>query len=114
MEVGEICCDNLTSSQVASGFMESKRRYADRLKRFISSSRWSVGHGNVHHIRQKRLNIEVVPKDSAYLLRVDRQSGKLRFKSVNEAKAKAFEIVESGKAEEYLEKLAIRRAKRRI
>jgi hypothetical protein len=114
MEVGETCCDNLTSSQVASGFMESKRRYADRLKRFVCSSRWRIEPGNVHHIRQKKLNLEVVPKDGAYLLRVDWKSGKLRFASVNEAKAKAFEIVESGKAAEYLIKLASRRAARRI
>lgn len=114
MEVGEICCDNLTSSQVASGFMESKRRYADRLKRFVGSSRWSVRPGDVHHIRQKKLNLEIVPKDGSYLLRVDWQPGKLRFASVNEAKAKAFEIIESGKAQEYLASLAARRAKRRI
>lgn len=40
MEVGEVCCDNLTSTQVASGVMESRRRYSTRLKTFISSTRW--------------------------------------------------------------------------
>lgn len=114
MEVGEICCDNLTSTQVASGFMESKRRYAARLKRFVSSPRWSLRPGDVHQIRQKSMNLEVVPKEGAYLLRVDWQPGKLRFRTVNDAKAKAFEIIESGKAEEYLQSLAARRAKRRI
>lgn len=114
MEVGEICCDNLTSTEIASGFMESRRRYADRLKRFVSSARWSIRPGNVHHIIQKRINLEVVPKDGAYLLRVNWQPGKLRFATVGEAKAKAFEFVESGKAEQYLAALAARRAKRRI
>lgn len=91
--------------------MESKRRYADRLKRFVSSPRWSIRPGNIHRIIQKRLNLEVVPQDGAYLLRVDWHPGKLRFATVGEAKAKAFEIIESGKAEEYL---AARRARRRI
>jgi len=113
MEVGEICCDNLTSSQVASGFMESKRRFSHRLKRFVSSSRWSVRQGNVHHIRQKRLNLQVVPMGGGFLLRVEGRLGKLRFASVNEAKAKAFEIIESGEAEKYLTRLASRRMNRR-
>ena len=42
MEVGEICCDNLTCSQVASEHMESIRRFSARRKRFVSSSRWMI------------------------------------------------------------------------
>ncbi|MBQ0934465.1 hypothetical protein [Ideonella paludis] len=68
----------------------------------------------MHHIRQKKIHLEVVPKDGAYLLRVDWQPGKQRFMSVNEAKAKAFEIIESGEADKYLANLAARRAKRQI
>jgi hypothetical protein len=114
MEVGEICCDNLTSTQLASGFMESKRRYADKLKRFVSSTRWNETSNKIHYIRQKGLNIEIVPKDTAYSLRIDWESGKLRFTTLTEAKIKAFEIIESGQVNEYLDKLAARRAKGHI
>ena len=114
MEVGEICCDNLTSSQAASGFMESRRRYADRLKRFIDSSRWEVSRAGDHHIRQKKLHLEVVPKNGSYALRVEGKIGKLLFPTINEAKAKAFEVIESGKAGEYIAKITARRWGRRI
>ena len=114
MEVGEICCDNLTSSQAASGFMESRRRYADRLKRFIDSSRWEVSRAGDHHIRQKKLHLEVVPKNGSYALRVEGKNGKLLFPTINEAKAKAFEVIESGKAGEYIAKITARRWGRRI
>lgn len=109
MEVGEICCDNLTSSQVASGFMESRRRYADRLKRFLGSSRWTVRVGGVHQITQKSLHVEVVPKDDRYMLRIDWQPGRVRFTTLNDAKVKAFELVESGKAAEYIARVRERR-----
>lgn len=33
MEVGETCCDNLTSTQAASGHMDSRRRYISRKAR---------------------------------------------------------------------------------
>lgn len=35
MEVGTVCCDNLTSSEIATNLIESQRRYNDRLKRFV-------------------------------------------------------------------------------
>lgn len=104
MEVGEICCDNLTSSQEASGLMESKRRYADRLKRFVSSTRWFMDYKNVHHIVQKKINVEVVPKDGAFHLRIAGTIGKRAFSDVHQAKAKVFELIESGVIEDYLAK----------
>lgn len=114
MEVGETCCDNLTSDQVASGFMESKRRYAHRLKTFIGSSRWTIHPGNIHQLRQKRHTIQVVPQANSWQLRIDWNDGKQRFGSVNEAKAKAFEVIESGSLETYFAKRAAARARSRI
>ena len=109
MEVGEICCDNLTSSQVASGMMESKRRYSERLKRFVSSPRWSARPGDVKHITQKGLNIEVVPSDQVFRLRIEWQPGKKTFATVLDAKIKVFELIESGVINEYLVKRTRRR-----
>lgn len=104
MEVGEICCDNLTSTQVASGLMESKRRYSDRLKRFVSSPRWSSDPGRVEHIRQRKLNLEVVPKDGAFHLRIEWNMGRRLSETPLDAKIKAFELIESGVVDAYLKK----------
>lgn len=102
MEVGEICCDHLTSSQAASNLMESKRRYASRLKRFVSSPRWNILPGDIHRIRQTGLNVEVVPSGAAFKLRINNRMGKKIFLTVLDAKAKVFELIESGTLHAYI------------
>ncbi|SBT10939.1 conserved hypothetical protein [Candidatus Propionivibrio aalborgensis] len=104
MEVGEICCDHLTSSQLASNLMESKRRYAGRLKRFVSSSRWCVLPGDIHRITQKRLTVEIVPVGTAFKLRVNTRMGKKVFPSALDAKANVFELIEQGTLHAYISK----------
>lgn len=108
MEVGEICCDNLTSTRAASNLMESKRRYADRLKRFISSSRWRPGEKGIEFIRQGKTNVEVVPLDNAFKLRIESYMGKKLYPTLIDAKAKAFELIESGEIKKFLSKHGIR------
>ena len=102
MEVGQICCDHLTSSQAASNLMESSRSYADRRKRFVSSSRWSILPGNTHRIKQKNLAVEVVPAGSAFKLRINNKTGRKVFPSVLDAKMQVFELIESGTLHKYL------------
>lgn len=104
MEVGEACCDNLTSSQVASGLMESKRRYNDRLKRFVASSRWMTLPGNVERITQKSREVEIVPKGREFYLRIERVIGKQPFPSPLDAKIKVFELIEAGVIDKWLER----------
>jgi hypothetical protein len=114
MEVGEICCDNLTSTQLASGHMQSRRRYADRLKRFVSSTKWHENPDKSHQIRQKGFDVHVVPHGFAYSIWIDWESGNQRFATLHDAKVKAFEVIESGKAKTYFDKLAAKRSQGRI
>lgn len=104
MEVGETCCDNLTSSQVASGFMESKRRYASRLRRFVSSSRWNAVAGGVLTITQSQLLVSLVPTNGGYRLVLNGVAGKTLHVTIHDAKIAAFEVIESGAAKKFLAK----------
>ena len=105
MEVGAQCCDNLTDTHEASNHMESRRRYADRLKRFVSSTKWTINHGRVHKIKHKDFWLEIVPLGESFIVRLNiAYSGKKLWPSLLEAKIKAFELVESGEAAKYIEK----------
>ena len=101
MEVGEICCDHLTSTEVASSHMESTRRFIDRRKRFVSSSRWALNHRDNYQIKQKNFYIEVLSKENEFKLCINGKKGKLLFPSSLEARIKAFDIIESGELEKY-------------
>lgn len=103
LEVGEICCDNLTSTTLASNHMESQRRYLNRRRTFVASKRWQQ-HSQTHHtIVQKRVCIEVRwTSEGGFQLEINGRRGKLVFKSAIEAKIHAFDMVESGALEAYL------------
>lgn len=104
MEVGEFCCDNLTSTQVASGYMDSRRRYDSRLKRFIASSRWRRRRDGVEELRQRARTVELIPAGGYFWLRINGRSGQLRFSAPEAAKLKVFELIESGALDRYLAK----------
>ena len=101
MEVGTVCCDNLTSTQVASDVMDSHRRYSTRRKTFISSTRWRKTDKDCEAIRRKRLNIDLIRQGAVYKICLDGEIGKKSFPSILEAKIAIFELVESGKLHEY-------------
>lgn len=90
IEVGEVCCDNLTCSDEAGTHMESLRRFNDRQRRFISSSRWVVIDECIESIRQKNYNISIVALCNEFMIRVNEIDGKQRFVSPSEAKKTAF------------------------
>lgn len=104
MEVGETCCDNLTSSQVASGFMESKRRYASRLRRFVSSTRWSLAPGGVFAISQAGIWVTLVPDEGGYRVFMNGLPGKTLHEKPLMAKIAVFEAIESGAAKAFLQR----------
>lgn len=104
MEVGEVCCDHLTSSQVASSHMESKRRYSSRLKRFVSSSRWSAYSNGKNLITHKGFSITITPAPDGYRTSVNGTMGKARHENLLGAKAAIFEVIESGKMRAYFSK----------
>lgn len=104
LAVGEICCDNLTGTELASNFMESQRRFQSRLNRFISSKRWEHGSHSVG-ITQGKIRVEVretVP--SGFQIYMNWIPGRRVFATQEEAKTVAFEAIESGAASRYLQK----------
>ena len=104
MEVGEVCCDNLTSSDYATKRMKDAKRRA----RFVFSSRWSTGKSGAPSIIQKGVALSIVPDGPNYKLRMNGTLGKLQFGSVLEAKIKAFDLIDSGAAQEYFWKRKLR------
>jgi hypothetical protein len=103
MEVGEICCDHLTSSTFATEYMTVQRKRLDRRKRFVSSSRWDKS-GSLC-IVQKNAMVCVVREGAAFRLHLNRTPGNLKFDSALEAKIKAFDLFETGAAERFLQKM---------
>jgi len=108
LEVGEICCDNLTGTVTASEYMRTIRRYRERRKRFASSCRWTMDQHGVATVRQDGIDVAIVPVDTrSFRLKMNGMLGRLMFTSVLEAKMKAFEVIHSGKAARYLRKVQI-------
>lgn len=95
LEVGEVCCDNLTCTEVASSHMESIRRFRDRQKTFVSSSRWRGLPSGSEWISQKGFQVELT-QGPAYRLRVNGLSGQSAYVSSVDAKMKIFGLIESG------------------
>lgn len=104
MEVGEVCCDWLTSTQAASDHVESLRRHFDRRKRFVCSPRWQLDYAGELSIRQKDVHVSLVPHEGAYRLRVYGKLGKKVFPTELDAKAGVFDLVESGVISAWLQK----------
>jgi hypothetical protein len=104
LEVGEICCDNLTSTKYASDYMDDKRRTLDRRKRFVSSSRWKTDRHGAFCLCQRGIIIRVLQSDRAFKLQMNDVMGRLRFASVLDAKKKAFDFIDSGDAARFFKK----------
>ncbi|WP_444905433.1 HNH endonuclease [Microbulbifer sp. SSSA008] len=96
MEVGTVCCDNLTGTETASAL----RRKEDRRAKFINSPRWKESGGELH-IRQKKIDVIVFSCGAGYRLRMNGVSGKSKYLTAEEAKAKVFEFIDSGEAEDF-------------
>jgi hypothetical protein len=86
--------------------MESKRRYEDRRKRFVGSSRWALNHRNNYQIKQKSFYIEIIRDKEEFKIRINRKTGRMSFPSLLEAKIKIFDVIESGDLESYFSKIA--------
>jgi len=95
LEVGTICCDNLTDSEIASNFKESRLKFQSRKQRFIDSKRW-VHDGQKFCIKQGLFEIEIFEKASKFFLNVNGKKSKIAHATVDQAKTKVFEIIEDG------------------
>jgi len=101
MEVGTVCCDNLTGTQLATNHTESMQRFERRRFRFVSSSRWKEQQG-ILTITQKDITIELRSSSGEFRIYMNGHKGKKVFASVESAKAAIFEVIENGKAERFL------------
>lgn len=110
IKVGTHCCDNLTGTDLASVFMESKIKYDAKLNRFINSPRWAVDDSGNRHFLKRRGRAIVVQKNPncTYKVRIDKCNGVKEYLSLEEAKRKTFEVLENGKYDEYLAKKNIK------
>ncbi len=91
MEVGVVCCDKLTNTQLASEDDKRRRSFNERKKTFISSTKWRKGLTCCEIRHDQRATFEVVQEGSQFRLKVNRVKGKKLFPSVVEAKAFAFD-----------------------
>lgn len=101
MEVGTYCCDSLTDTELASNAVESQKRHEDRKRRFIRSTRWSERNG-VHSIAQQKLTVRILPSPSGFHIEMNGTRGKHSYPTLEEAKARVFEVIDSGEAQAYL------------
>jgi hypothetical protein len=106
LEVGEICCDSLTSTNLATDHMKGRRRLLERKKRF--TSRWGAD-ARGPYIRYGDILVRIVPADMTFKLWMNGRLGKQIFKTALDAKIRAFEVLESGAAARYLQNQNIER-----
>lgn len=104
LAVGTVCCDHLTGTNHASNFMESFKRFQSRRERFVESSRWQQERG-IQSIRQKGLVLQISESKGGFQILLNQRKGAKRFPSLRAAKEFAFEVIEDGKAENYLKKV---------
>src|SRR5438067_10602674 len=104
LAVGEICCDNLTCSELASNFMESKKRYESRLARFLSSSRWRM-HSGIASIRQTKIRVDIHEiSPSQFRIHMNWRAGKRGFETLVDAKKAALAAISDGSVARYFAK----------
>ena len=98
--VGTICCDNLTGTTLAR-IMESLARFATDWPH--TSVRWKSDNWHAF-IQQKEIDLEYHKIPSCFHIQMNGCCGKQVFSTIEEAKIAAFEVIESGKAGEFLRK----------
>ena len=111
-EVGTLCCDHLTGTEIASNQRESKQRYKSRKSRFVSSKRWKI-EGNKTEIKQSLFDIQIENRNNYSYLTIHKLKSKTKYKTINDAKEAAFDVIESGKLYEYLDKHKINYRKKK-
>lgn len=100
LEVGTYCCDTLTDTQIASNLVDSQRRYDDRRERFLNSKRWKH-ENNIHKIKQSNFDIEIRQIGLNFYIEIQGLTSNKPYMSLNDAKFKTFDVIESGELMEY-------------
>jgi len=95
LEVGTVCCDNLTDSEIASNLKESKLKFEGRKQRFTNSKRWTTDR-LLHKIKQGLFDIEIIEAENEFNLKINGKKSKIKHKTLTTAKTRVFEIIEDG------------------
>lgn len=104
LEVGEFCCDSLTTTNLATSYMKERRRFLDRQKRF--ASRWKLDTSGAY-VQCGGILIRIVTEKNAFKICMNGKMGKRVFDSPLDAKIRAFEVIESGEAARYLSRSSL-------
>jgi len=100
MEVGILCCNNLTESNEAKMI----ERYKARKKRFINSKKWKRTGvtGSIIKNKLKIFDIEIRKLERGFILKVYGYRSLVAYDSEEIAKAKAFDVINSKEVFEIL------------
>ena len=112
MQVGTLCCDNLTDTEIASNNSEAKNRYRNRKARFIKSKRWKFEDDHFY-IKQSLFEITIkMIAENHYELTIHKLTSNKKYETLESAKEAAFDTIESGSLYEYLDKHKIKYRKK--
>ncbi|SDI84224.1 HNH endonuclease [Chryseobacterium jejuense] len=100
LQVGTLCCDNLTDSREASNHLESLRRFESRKKNFINSVKWKSS-GAMQSIKKNLFEIIIEGVDDYFSLKIHNIKSKKHYATIECAKSSAFEVIENGKFIDY-------------
>lgn len=99
MGVGTDCCDSLTGTTEAT----TARRRLGRLRRFLTSSKWSETGGRFT-IQHKGHKAEVMAQSQSFRLVINGVQGQQVHGSILAAKEFLFDFIDSGQAAEFFER----------
>lgn len=113
LTVGESCANRLTGSEEASEYEKDRRQKAEKLARFIGSKRWREKK-NGHFIEQNGFGIEIWNNGNHFRLVIrfyDQKrcewiplNSKHKYATLEKAKIQAYQVISSGKLDEYIKK----------
>ena len=103
LDVGTVCCDALTGETSAQDERRALQSYKGKKKRFIASKKW-MRFANMDQLEHKRIRVQIIREHTEYLLRLNGVRGKLRFKTIDDAKSTVFDKIESGELVAFLKR----------
>ena len=101
LQVGRLCCNALTGSEIASEQIDRQSKFDERKLRFINSKRWIEISGR-SIIRQHGIRVEITKTDGCYHIQLDKFQGRESFETLETAKTHVFNIIENGRAQIFL------------
>lgn len=113
LEVGTVCCDNLTETDIASNNRENLSRYRNRKARFLKSKRW-IEEDKISKIKQSLFEIKIEDKGDTFCLTIHNLESTKKYLTLEDAKSAAFDVIENGKLYEHLDKKGIPYRKKKI